>query len=94
MIEQRSRRSRGIGELLGAAVGSFVNIFDPDVVVVGGGFGSAAPASSCSSLLAWRRREALPPADGRIRLVEAELGEDAGLIGAGLVAFEALDGIR
>ena len=31
-----------IGRLLGAAIGSLVNIFDPDVVIVGGGFGAAA----------------------------------------------------
>jgi len=83
-----------IGELLGAAVGSFVNMFDPDLVVVGGGFGAAAgelvlePARSAAS------REALAPADARIRIVQAQLGEDAGLIGAGLVGFEALAGER
>jgi hypothetical protein len=31
-----------IGRLLGAAIGSLVNIFDPDIVIVGGGFGAAA----------------------------------------------------
>jgi hypothetical protein len=43
--------------------------------------------------LATAQREALPP--GReLRIVAAELGSEAGLVGAGLVAFEALDGIR
>ena len=40
------------------------------------------------------RAEALEPADGTLQIVEAELGDEAGLIGAGLVAFEALDGLR
>jgi len=40
------------------------------------------------------RREAIQPADARVRIVEAELGEEAGLIGAALVGFEALDGER
>ena len=31
-----------IGESLGVAVGSLVNIFDPELTVVGGGFGAAA----------------------------------------------------
>ena len=31
-----------IGRLLGSAIGSIANIFDPDVVIVGGGFGAAA----------------------------------------------------
>ena len=40
------------------------------------------------------RREAVPPARAGVRIVAAELGSEAGLVGAGLVAFEALDGIR
>jgi glucokinase len=83
-----------IGELLGAAVGSFVNMFDPDVVVVGGGFGAAAGGLVLEPARAAAAREALAPADARVRIVEATLGEDAGLIGAGLVGFEALDGLR
>jgi glucokinase len=44
--------------------------------------------------LAAARREALQPADEQLRVVQAELGDDAGLVGAGLVGFEALDGER
>jgi hypothetical protein len=29
-----------------------------------------------------------------LRIVPAELGSESGLVGAGLVGFEALDGIR
>ena len=83
-----------IGHYLGAAIGSFANIFGPEVVVVGGGFGTAAwdflygPAEEAA------RREALHPADNELRIVQAALGDDAGLVGAGLVGFEALDGLR
>ena len=42
------RRSSEIGRHLGAAIASLVNLFDPEVVVIGGGFGVAA-ASCCSS---------------------------------------------
>jgi len=83
-----------IGELLGAAVGSFVNIFDPDLVIIGGGFGAAAGDLVLEPARASARREAIQPADARLRIVEAELGEEAGLIGAALVGFEALDGER
>ena len=81
-----------IAAFLGAAIGSLANLFDPELVVIGGGFGEAAgdlllePAQECA------RREALSPADEMLRVVSAELGSDAGLAGAGLVAFEALDG--
>jgi glucokinase len=83
-----------IGHYLGIAIGSLANIFDPDVVVVGGGFGIAAWELLHEPALAAARREALEPADEELCIVAAELGDDAGLVGAGLVAFEALDGVR
>jgi len=83
-----------IGELLGAAVGSLANIFDPELVIVGGGFGAAAGELLLEPARTAARREAIQPADERLRIVDAELGEAAGLIGAALVAFEALDGER
>jgi len=83
-----------IGHLLGAAIGSFANVFEPDAFVIGGGFGAAAGELVLGPALESARHEAIQPADERLRLVEAELGDKAGLIGAGLVGFEALDGIR
>jgi glucokinase len=76
----------GIGRKLGAAIGSFVNIFRPQRVVIGGGFGAAGdflltPAREIM------RREALPPAADRVEIVRAELGTAAGVIGAGFVAL-------
>ena len=83
----------GIGRLLGAAIGSFVNIFGVELVVVGGGFGAAAADFLFEAALRSAREEALAP--GRsVRIVSAELGGKAGLVGAGLVGFEALDGKR
>ncbi len=102
--EQLVERARGedrealealerIGRLLGAAIGSLVNIFGVRLIVVGGGFGAAACDFLFEPALETARREAVPP--GRdLRIVKAELGKDAGLVGAGLVAFEALDGAR
>ena len=81
----------GMGRRLGAGIGSLVNIFDPDLVVIGGGFAAAGeflldPAREVT------RREALAPDGGRVAIVRAELGTAAGLIGAGLVAFDAVGG--
>jgi glucokinase len=83
-----------IGRLLGAAIGSLANIFDPDVVIVGGGFGAAAGDLILEPARVAARAEAIQPADETLRVVEAELGDEAGLIGAALVAYEALDGAR
>ena len=79
----------GIGRYLGAGIASLINVFEPEVVVVGGGFGAAgelllAPAREVVAV------EGLEPARDNVRIVEAELGVEAGVIGAGMVAFEAL----
>jgi glucokinase len=83
-----------IGRLLGAGIGSLVNVFGVELVVVGGGFGTAAASFLFEPALEVARREALAPARDGLRIVAAELGEDAGLVGAGFVAFAALDGER
>ena len=79
-----------LGRKLGAGIASLVNIFDPELVVVGGGFGDALDLmlEPAVEVLA---RDALPPARDRVRIVPAALGEQAGMVGAGLIAFEALD---
>ena len=47
-------------------------------------------AGGAREYVAWQvRREALAPDGGRVQVVRAELGTAAGLIGAGLVAFDA-----
>jgi glucokinase len=82
----------GIGHLLGIAVGSCFNIFAPEVTIVGGGFGIAAAEFLFPAALEVARREVLAEtARSSLRIVTAELGGDAGLIGAGLVALEALE---
>ena len=80
-----------LGHRLGAGIVSLVNIFNPELVVVGGGFSAAGDflLEPARELVA---REALSPARELVRIVRAELGTAAGLVGAGLVAFEALDG--
>jgi glucokinase len=78
----------GIGRHLGAGIGSLVNIFNPQLVVIGGGFAAAGDfvLEPAREVL---RREALARAGYRVPIVRAELGTAAGLIGAGLVAFDA-----
>jgi glucokinase len=79
----------GIGRRLGAAIGSLVNIFNPEVVVLGGGF-SQARDLFLEPALESMRREALPPGRDLVRVVPALLGPDAGLVGAAFVGFEAV----
>jgi glucokinase len=90
LVERRSPALDEIGHHLGVAIGSLVNVFGPERVVIGGGFGVAAfellmPAARLAVLT-----EALAPAGQQVEIELASLGADAGLIGAGLLAFEAL----
>ena len=80
----------GIGHYLGAGIGTLVNIFNPELVVIGGGFAAAGDfiLDSAREVVA---REALAGAGERLRIVRAELGTAAGLIGAGFVAFDSLE---
>jgi glucokinase len=83
----------GIARRLGATMGSFVNIFNPEVIVIGGGWGEAARDYLLDTARETMMREALSPGRELVRIVPAELGADAGLVGAGFVAFEALDAV-
>jgi glucokinase len=78
----------GIGRHLGSGIGSLVNIFNPELVVIGGGFAAAGDfvLDPAREVL---RREALAGAR-ETPIVRAELGTAAGLIGAALVAFNAV----
>ena len=78
-----------VGHRLGVAIADFVNVFNPEAVVVGGGFARAGDLllDPARAMVAER---ALPPARDVVRIVPAELGAEAGLVGAALVAFEAL----
>jgi glucokinase len=78
-----------IGRNLGVGIASLLNVFNPDVVVIGGGVLAAGEL-----LLAPARAEvaarALPPMRDRARIVPAHYGTEAGMIGAGALALDAL----
>ena len=83
-----------IGRRLGSALGSFVNIFNPEAIVIGGGWGEAADEFLLEPAREVMLREALPPGRDLVRVVPAQLGPEAGLVGAGFVGFEALDAVE
>jgi glucokinase len=80
-----------IGSHLGSGMGSFTNIFAPELIVIGGGFGIAGWEHLIPAAEAVMRREALRPMRDIVQVARAELGTSAGLIGAAFVAFEALE---
>ncbi|HWD44440.1 MAG TPA: ROK family protein, partial [Actinomycetota bacterium] len=76
-----------VGHWLGVGIASLVTIFDPDLVVVGGGVAATgelllAPArTSFERYVHARDQRDLPP------VVPARLGADAGLVGAATLAL-------
>lgn len=78
-----------IGRRLGVGIASLVNVFDPDVVVIGGGV-VAAGELLLEPARAEMRSRALPPARDHVRVVAASFGEESGMLGASLLARDAL----
>ncbi len=76
-----------MGERLGAAIVSLVNIFNPEVVVIGGGV-IAAGELLLEPARAGVAQRTLPFVHERLRIVAARFGVEAGMIGAAALAFE------
>lgn len=80
-----------VGRRLGEGIAGLVNILDPEIVVVGGG------AIAAGDLLLEPARaaflEAVEAADHRppVPIVPAELGTDAGAVGAAILALDELE---
>jgi glucokinase len=77
------------GRYLGVGLCNLVNIFNPEVIVIGGslrklGVRYLGPAREAV-------KQAFPQSYADVRIVEAELGDEAPAIGAALIALERLD---
>ncbi len=75
-----------IGRMLGVGIANAMNTFNPEVVLIGGGV-SAAGELLLGPARDEARSRARPPA-GEARVEVARMGADAGMIGAGLLAWE------
>lgn len=83
-----------VGRRLGVAISSFVNIFNPQLVVVGGGV-MAAGDLLLEPARAEMSARALGPGREEVRIVPAALGVEAGMIGAAILAADGVgDGAR
>jgi glucokinase len=80
-----------IGSRLGVAISSLVNIFNPEVVVVGGGV-IAAGDLLLEPARAEVARRALPPSRDLVQIVAARFGVEAGMVGAAALAYDGLAG--
>jgi len=76
---------RETGYYLGIGIGNAVNIFNPALVVIGGGIRKATGLLETADRV--MRRRAVDSAASVCRIVEAGLGEDAGVMGAAELAW-------
>ncbi|GGK07602.1 glucokinase [Pilimelia anulata] len=83
-----------IGDWLGVGMAALVTVFDPSVVIVGGGLVRTGDLLLDPARASLRRNvfgadaRPLPP------VVPARLGPEAGLVGAGLLALDAAERVR
>ena len=74
------------GRKLGAGLASLANAFGPEVIVIGGG-ASAAGELLLAPAREELKRRALGP-NREVRVVAAHFGDEAGMLGAALIALE------
>ena len=74
---------------LGIALCGVVNFFNPDTIVIGGGVANAGEIIFATVRKVIRARS-MPTSARAVRIVKAKLGNDAGMIGAGLLVMEEL----
>jgi glucokinase len=76
-----------LGRYLGIGISSMVNVFQPEVVAIGGGL-SAAADLFLETAMAEAGSRALPTLWERANVQVAQAGTAAGVIGAGLLALQ------
>ena len=73
---------------LGLGLGSLINVMGPEIVIIGGGVAGALGPPYIDLVRTSARSQALTDPDGLIRIEPAALGDDAGMLGAALLARE------
>ena len=84
IVEEMSRS-------LGLGIVSLIHTLDPEVVVIGGGLAESADLF-LDRVRAFVDEHVFPAARGKVRITRAELGDDAGILGAAFQVFESSRG--
>ena len=79
-----------MGTYLGIAVANLINLLSPEIIVIGGGVANGwelfeGPMRKQVSARAFRSQQ------GKVRIVPAACGDNAGLLGAARLAFDELE---
>ena len=79
--------------ILGSAVANILDVFNPDLVVLGGGV-TRAGEQLLGPVREAGLRQSMPPARRVADVVLAALGDEVGVVGAAAVAFERIEAAR
>jgi len=78
-------------DYLGVGIGSFVNVLNPEIVVIGGGF-SGTGREYIRLIHSSIMEHAFRAATSKLKVVKAKMGNNAGFIGAALLGMVDKDG--
>jgi glucokinase len=84
---------KDMGRLLGIGIANLINIFNPEMIVIGGGVKDAWSLFIDATCKEIKKRAFEYPA-ARTRIVPSMLGDDAGMIGAAALAFQKLRAVH
>jgi glucokinase len=91
--ETAIRAMKETGRYLGIGIASLINIFNPEMIVIGGGVKDAWDLFIDVTRAEVLKRAFDVPAR-RARIVPSGLGDDAGMVGAAAVALQRLEGAQ
>jgi glucokinase len=83
---------RQMGFYLGIAIANLMNILNPEAIVIGGG-AAAGWDLFMPHVKEYISKSAYHETVERVKFLRAELGDDAGIIGAAYLAFEKLNSV-
>ena len=83
-----SKEVQRAAHFLGVGMGSLINALGPELVIIGGGVAAALGEPYLELVRSATRAQAITDPEGKIRIEGATLGDDAGILGAALLARE------
>lgn len=81
-------------DALACGLTSIVNLFEPELVVLGGGVVSGTGEQLLAPVRERVRAESMAPAGGAAEIVQSPLGDHVGVVGAAVIAFDRLGSLR
>ncbi len=80
------------GFYLAVALSGLINVLNPEVIVIGGGAAAGWDLFMPQTRLIIRERTYREPGE-RVKIIQAEKGDDAGVLGVARLAFEKVSGL-